>query len=45
MQPVYVPRPAPMPPPVYSPAQGLKAVAQVLPMQLAPTSDHDFKRF
>ncbi|WNG61715.1 HAMP domain-containing protein [Archangium gephyra] len=51
-------RPAPVHlPPVPSPVQGLKAVAQSLPVQVAPTSfpavperavagsDHDFKRF
>ncbi|WNG26509.1 HAMP domain-containing protein [Cystobacter fuscus] len=44
-QPEHVPGPAPMPPPVHWPIRGLKAVAQVLPMQLSPTPDHDFKRF
>jgi methyl-accepting chemotaxis protein len=44
-QPVHVPRPAPMPPPVHWPAQGLKAVAQVLPVQMSPSPGHDFKRF
>ncbi|QRK13528.1 HAMP domain-containing protein [Archangium violaceum] len=45
VQPVHVPRPAATPPPVHSPAQGLKVVAQALPMQMAPTPGHDFKRF
>ncbi|OJT16178.1 chemotaxis protein, partial [Archangium sp. Cb G35] len=58
MQPVRSLRPAPVHlPPVPSPVQGLKAVAQSLPVQVAPTSfpavperaavgsDHDFKRF
>jgi methyl-accepting chemotaxis protein len=57
-QPVRSPRPAPVHlPPVHSPARGLKAVAQALPVQVSPTSfpevperaapgsDHDFKRF
>ena len=46
VQPVRSLRPAPVQlPPVASPAQGLKAVAQALPVQMAPTgSDHAFKR-
>jgi methyl-accepting chemotaxis protein len=56
-QPVRSLRPAPVRlPPVHSPVQGLKAVAQALPPQVSPTfpavperaapgSDHDFKRF
>lgn len=58
MQPVRSLRPAPVHlPPVPSPVQRLKTVAQSLPVQVAPTSfpavperaaagsDHDFKRF
>jgi methyl-accepting chemotaxis protein len=33
-------------PPVHSPAQGLKAVAQALPPQVSPTRpEHGFKRY
>ncbi|WNG42562.1 HAMP domain-containing protein [Archangium violaceum] len=44
-QPVHLSRPASTPPPVHSPAQGVRAVAPVLPMQMSPSSGHDFKRF
>ena len=46
-QPVRSLRPAPVHlPPVHSPAHGLKAVAQALPVQVPPAGPaHDFKRF
>jgi methyl-accepting chemotaxis protein len=46
-QPVRSLRPAPVYlPPVHSPAHGLKAVAQALPVQVPPAGPaHDFKRF
>ncbi|WNG53022.1 methyl-accepting chemotaxis protein [Archangium minus] len=57
VQPVRSLRPPPVHLPIHPPAQGLKAVAQALPMQLptasfpsvperaSSSSDHDFKRF